>query len=69
MINLGFDSYFFRVILLDMLRRMSLAEVKDILKSWREDNTRKSDEIIEYWEDTIRDEIDDLGKGYLLLSL
>jgi len=45
-----------------MLRRMSLAEVKDILKSWREDNTRKSDEIIEYWEDTIRDEIDDLGE-------
>ncbi len=49
-----------------MLRRMSLAEVKDILKSWREDNTRKSDEIIEYWEDSIRDEIDDLGKCHFI---
>ena len=46
----------------DMLRRMSLVEVKDILKTWREDNTRKSDEIIEHWEDTIRDELEDLGE-------
>jgi len=45
-----------------MLRRMSLVEVKDILKTWREDNTRKSDEIIEHWEDTIRDELEDLGE-------
>eukprot|EP00088_Acartia_fossae_P057315 TRINITY_DN6687_c0_g1_i11.p1 TRINITY_DN6687_c0_g1~~TRINITY_DN6687_c0_g1_i11.p1 ORF type:complete len:290 (-),score=48.88 TRINITY_DN6687_c0_g1_i11:379-1248(-) len=45
-----------------MLQRMSLTEVKDILKTWREDNSRKSDEIIEHWEDTIREEIDDLGE-------
>jgi len=45
-----------------MLRRMSLSEVKEILKAWREDNSRKSDEIIEYWEDTIKDEVDDLGE-------
>ena len=47
-----------------MLQRMSLTEVKDILKTWREDNSRKSDEIIEHWEDTIREEIDDLGNTY-----
>ena len=43
-----------------MLRRMSLSEVKEILKAWREDNSRKSDEIIEYWEDTIKVRINEI---------
>jgi len=40
---------------------MDLEERRAELKQWREDNSRRSEEIIEHWESGVRDSVDSFG--------
>ncbi|XP_023323344.1 ER membrane protein complex subunit 2 [Eurytemora carolleeae] len=41
--------------------QLSLDERREELKKYREENSRRSDEIIEHWENGVRDNIDSIG--------
>jgi len=46
---------------------MSVDERREELKLWREDNSRRSEEVIEHWEECIKEEMDNLGEEKWML--
>ncbi|KAF6213514.1 hypothetical protein GE061_011234 [Apolygus lucorum] len=40
---------------------MHWSEARDLVRKWREDNARKSQELVEIWESTLKDKVHKLG--------
>ncbi|XP_014239426.1 ER membrane protein complex subunit 2-A-like [Cimex lectularius] len=48
---------------------MHWSDARDLVRKWREDNERKSEELIEIWEDILRENVHKLGdEQYLILE-
>lgn len=41
-------------------------EVRDLLRTWREDSERRSKDVVDFWENTLMGEIDRLGNESII---
>ncbi|TGZ52208.1 ER membrane protein complex subunit 2 [Temnothorax longispinosus] len=49
--------------------KLSWTEVRDLLRTWREDSERRSKDVVDFWENTLMGKIDRLGnEKYLVLE-
>jgi len=46
---------------LDIFYFKPCAEVRDLFRKWREENVRKSREVVDLWESTLKQNIHKLG--------
>jgi len=47
---------------------LTTSERCEQLKLWRENNSRRSDEVIEHWEEGLRDEVDNFDEKWMILE-
>ncbi|KAL6260576.1 hypothetical protein P5V15_008097 [Pogonomyrmex californicus] len=49
--------------------KLSWTDVRDLLRTWREDSERRSKDVVDFWENTLMGKIDRLGnEKYLVLE-
>lgn len=41
-------------------------EVRDLLRTWREDSERRSKDVVDFWENTLMGKIDRLGNESII---
>lgn len=41
--------------------RFCCTEIRDLLRTWREDSERRSKDVVDFWENTLIGKIDRLG--------
>ncbi|KAH0948128.1 hypothetical protein HN011_012422 [Eciton burchellii] len=49
--------------------KLSWTEIRDLLRTWREDSERRSKDVVDFWENMLKRKIDHLGnEKYLVLE-
>lgn len=53
----------------ELIYKFKFSDVRDLFRKWRDDNERKSDEIIQLWEAVLEDKIHKVGnERHLILE-